>query len=253
MGLTLRVFGCAAPGFPCVFVLAGLAQALSFSASQVINAAGTLGSVKVSGVTENCHNCRLPPLCFIPYGQFTNGGTCSPSVGVLVNDADGYLLFDVRHYFNVELFDPDGNRFYKETLNLKEHSTHTLFVTLRGTSMVATLYQDLEGNKIWIPLVIAICVIAGVAIVYTILSALWLKKGERDREESARSDGHIQVRRGDDVTSLLVGCNGVRCVSAAAVHEAEVWRSHFGCRHLPWHRPVHHDFCELRRRWLLVP
>lgn len=161
---------------------------------QVINAAGTLGSVKVSGVTENCHNCRLPALCFIPYGQFTNGGTCTPNIGVLVNDADGYLLFDVRHYFNVELFDPDGNRFYKETLNLKEHSTHTLFVAMRGTAMVATLYQDLEGNKIWIPLIIAIFVIIGVAIVYAIVSALWLKKTERDREESARADGHIQVR-----------------------------------------------------------
>lgn len=171
---------------------------------QVLHGLQGYGAVSVYGVTENCHNCRLPWLCTLESGQATGSGDASlcanTTVSTTLNTAYDYMLLDVRHYFIVELRNSGGDSIYKETLTLKEHSTHTLFVgsDVNG-NVTVTLVQDEAGDNIYVPLGIAVGVVVGVAVLYGITVCIWSARSRSDDDSdsqygaSSKAGGNIQV------------------------------------------------------------
>ena len=168
---------------------------------QVVNAMFNGSTVNVYGVTQNCWKCRRPWLCSLSYGEVSGLGAsnCGSSVGVNVDTTWGYLTLDVRHEFVIELTDAYGVVMFDETLSLKEHSVHTIITRQNQDTSVLSgqIVQDLEGDNIWIPLIVGVCTVAGVAIAYTLISACWASKTDADDAPSAssRDASNIQVKR----------------------------------------------------------
>lgn len=172
--------------------------------------APNVGTLNVRGITENCHNCRRPSLCNLDFKDVSAlGGTCNSSIGVTLNTAYGYLKLDVRHYFVIELM-TGLEPVYLETLTLKEHSTHTLVVRQWTNGSVGIeLVEDFSGDNIWIPLIVAVCICVGLAVVYTVTTCIWStsEEGEGSEDANGKSKLNLQVR--PQWRGCVTGCTGL--------------------------------------------
>lgn len=126
--------------------------------------------------------------------------------------ADGaYVIVDVKHKWHLAL-QTGADRstiVFENVYNFKEHSVTTLVVrrapssaqTFAADAVEVETVTDVKGNDVWIPLVVAVAICFGLAIVVRLLNACYAWATQDDADEGDDDlrenrdfivDGHVR-------------------------------------------------------------
>ncbi len=180
---------------------------------QVLNGFDGDAFVSIDAVTSDCYDCRKPNLCNIPAALASSPDVCWFPIMSAVN----YVLVDVRRDFDVDVrggFLRYGALLAHRSLDMQEHGAYTLVIHAASpgaSSTSTTLHVDAAGHNSAVPLLVALGVLLGIAVVYKAAKTAvwWLSVSSREGDNDLHQDRDFIV--GGKVNPRALSCDLSPC------------------------------------------